>query len=526
MTAIAIRANFQAPAMPSASPRHTGAGGQDFSDALHAKSGVSAKNADADKNDGADLGHRVDPGAMHGSDRDQKVDKAKSESDGHGAKDDDKADDEKDDDEKDVDAKGGALPMHVRAERALVLAQSWQGANSTEPAPHPKGAAGKAAPETAGVNPVPSATGKTGTITNDIAATIFGIDGKAPTNGNQIAVDLPASGGNLDKLSQAAAPSAQALPAPPKTAGATPEPALTANPIVKDAVVSRPAGPQIAAASPTMAANAPALRNGSDTQPTPAQASTPAAGSPAGPGMVVSPDTSDGSAGDGYTPDDQAGADQKSASKSLQGATNQAATASGNTRSDMPLPTAQMTPASGSAASFAGAIARGGALGRYAAQAAAASMPGAPAGSVPVQSLRIQLRPIELGAVTANLKYVGKQLSIDVEVETSDAQRRLSSDSGDIVKSLQSLGFQVDKITVRQVQPHAQAQAQAMHRDASAGGFAGGQGNTPFSMSGHSERNSGGRQHNSENGYENGSEQGVGTVQPASESRTRGGVFI
>ena len=116
-----------------------------------------------------------------------------------------------------------------------------------------------------------------------------------------------------------------------------------------------------------------------------------------------------------------------------------------------------------------------------------------------------------------------------VQVETPDAQRRLSSDSSDIVKSLQSLGFQIDKVTVRQVQPQVQAQgqpqAQSTARDGSAGGFAG-QGGA-FSMSGQSERQAGQNRQGSGNGYEDASDRGgIGMVQTASDRLPGRGVFI
>jgi len=217
----------------------------------------------------------------------------------------------------------------------------------------------------------------------------------------------------------------------------------------------------------------------------------------------------------------------------LDGATPPAA-AGGNAPAT-PLPTAQMFPASGSATSFASALAEGGALARYTRSAAAAMAAGAPAGSLPVQSLSIQLRPVELGAVTANLKYAGSGLTIDIEVQTAEAHRRLSNDSSDIVKSLQSLGFQVDKVTVRQAlaqsQPQSQPQnqpqqGQTLARDGSAGGF-GSQGGSAFSMSGQSsERQGGGRRQGPESGYEDTSERGVGMVRQTADRLPRRGVFI
>jgi chemotaxis protein MotD len=194
-----------------------------------------------------------------------------------------------------------------------------------------------------------------------------------------------------------------------------------------------------------------------------------------------------------------------------------------------PLPAAQMFPLSNSAPSFAGALAQGGALARYT-SAAAAIAAGTPPGSLPAQSLSIQLRPVELGAVTANLKYAGSGLTIDIQVETAEAHRRLSNDSTDIVKSLQSLGFQVDKVTVRQAsaqpqsqgQPQGQTQGQAMGRDGSAAGFAG-QGGAQSSMSGQS--GAGGHRQDTENRHDQTADR-VGMVQQTANRLPRRGVFI
>jgi chemotaxis protein MotD len=195
-----------------------------------------------------------------------------------------------------------------------------------------------------------------------------------------------------------------------------------------------------------------------------------------------------------------------------------------------PLPAAQMFPLSNSAPSFAGALAQGGALARYTSAAAAAIAAGTPPGSLPAQSLSIQLRPVELGAVTANLKYAGSGLTIDIQVETAEAHRRLSNDSTDIVKSLQSLGFQVDKVTVRQAlaqpqsqgQPQGQTQGQAMGRDGSAAGFAG-QGGAQSSMSGQS--GAGGHRQDTENRHDQTADR-VGMVQQTANRLPRRGVFI
>jgi chemotaxis protein MotD len=78
-------------------------------------------------------------------------------------------------------------------------------------------------------------------------------------------------------------------------------------------------------------------------------------------------------------------------------------------------------------------------------QNSSASTPGA-------QVLKIQLRPVELGMVTANLHLVGEQLSVEIEVENAEAYNRLSSDRDAINSALRGLGFDVDRVTILQPQ--------------------------------------------------------------------------
>ncbi|WP_432287110.1 flagellar hook-length control protein FliK [Aminobacter sp. BA135] len=94
-------------------------------------------------------------------------------------------------------------------------------------------------------------------------------------------------------------------------------------------------------------------------------------------------------------------------------------------------------------------------------QNSASSTPGA-------QALKIQLRPVELGMVTANLHLTGEQLSVEIEVENTEAYNRLSSDREAINSALRGLGFDVDRVTILQPQStNARADGSA------ANGFAG-----------------------------------------------------
>lgn len=69
-----------------------------------------------------------------------------------------------------------------------------------------------------------------------------------------------------------------------------------------------------------------------------------------------------------------------------------------------------------------------------------------------MRSLKLQLHPAELGMVTANLKAAGDRLSVELHVENSEAYHRLSADSDAIVKSLQTLGYDIDRVSILQPQ--------------------------------------------------------------------------
>ncbi|SFO12223.1 chemotaxis protein MotD [Mesorhizobium sp. NFR06] len=83
--------------------------------------------------------------------------------------------------------------------------------------------------------------------------------------------------------------------------------------------------------------------------------------------------------------------------------------------------------------------------------------------AVPTHVLKIELHPSELGSVTASLRLSGEQLSIEMKPETHEAYRRLTTDSEAIIKSMRSLGFDVDKVTILQpsIATHAASRADA-----------------------------------------------------------------
>ncbi len=65
-----------------------------------------------------------------------------------------------------------------------------------------------------------------------------------------------------------------------------------------------------------------------------------------------------------------------------------------------------------------------------------------------LNTLKIQLHPIELGLVTATLRLKDDELQVELKVENGDAFRQLRDDQGEMVKALRAQGFAVDQINV------------------------------------------------------------------------------
>lgn len=147
-----------------------------------------------------------------------------------------------------------------------------------------------------------------------------------------------------------------------------------------------------------------------------------------------------------------------------------------------------------------------------------------PSPSVAVGShmLKIELHPAELGMVTANLRLAGGQLSIELKPENQEAHRRLSSDTDTLVKSLQGLGFNVDKVTV--LQPSVAASA-TPRTDAPTTANPGGRDASSFQPGG-SGANGGtsGGQQSGRNSGNDGHQGRHGGTHPL--ERTGGGLFI
>nr|WP_295469545.1 flagellar hook-length control protein FliK [Mesorhizobium sp.] len=104
------------------------------------------------------------------------------------------------------------------------------------------------------------------------------------------------------------------------------------------------------------------------------------------------------------------------------------------------------------------------------------TQPGAPA---QLKSLKIQLNPVELGAVTAHLRIKDDIVTVELSAETADAQRQLTTDADTIAKSLRALGLDIDRVTVQvasrsdaqpQPEPNGQSRQQGFAADGGAGG--------------------------------------------------------
>ena len=80
-------------------------------------------------------------------------------------------------------------------------------------------------------------------------------------------------------------------------------------------------------------------------------------------------------------------------------------------------------------------------------------------------TLKIQLNPLELGMVTARLTVAGEQLAIEIQVQSSDAHKRLSSEHDAIVKALRAVGYDVDRVTIQQSPSSANASNQQANTD-------------------------------------------------------------
>ncbi len=65
-----------------------------------------------------------------------------------------------------------------------------------------------------------------------------------------------------------------------------------------------------------------------------------------------------------------------------------------------------------------------------------------------VNTLKIQMNPLNLGLVTATMRLSGDALNVDLKVESGAAYRQLKEDHGKILEALRSQGYAVDNVTI------------------------------------------------------------------------------
>ena len=101
------------------------------------------------------------------------------------------------------------------------------------------------------------------------------------------------------------------------------------------------------------------------------------------------------------------------------------------------------------AASVTGAIAADGEWAAALQSTAATAQPEAwsQAGKT-LNTLKIQMHPIDLGTVTATLRLKDDELQVDLKVETGEAFRQLRDDQSEMVKALRAQGFAVDHVNI------------------------------------------------------------------------------
>ncbi len=97
-----------------------------------------------------------------------------------------------------------------------------------------------------------------------------------------------------------------------------------------------------------------------------------------------------------------------------------------------------------------------------------------------VNTLKIQMHPLDLGVITATMRLKADELTVNIQVHSGEAYRQLTLDQDKIARSLQDQGFSVDSVNIQLMasdrtssnmsdQPQDRGQQQA--RDSSAGTF-------------------------------------------------------
>lgn len=81
-----------------------------------------------------------------------------------------------------------------------------------------------------------------------------------------------------------------------------------------------------------------------------------------------------------------------------------------------------------------------------------------------VNTLKLQMTPIELGMVTATLRLAGDALSVHLTVDNRAAHAQLTEDSSGIMEALKNQGFSIDQVTVS-IAPASQADSTGQMAD-------------------------------------------------------------
>lgn len=139
-----------------------------------------------------------------------------------------------------------------------------------------------------------------------------------------------------------------------------------------------------------------------------------------------------------------------------------------------------------------------------------------------VNTLKIQMNPIDLGLVTATLRLQGDALNVDLKVSTGAAYRQLKEDHGKMLEALRAQGYAVDSVTISMAPtPTSDAgQASTQNGGSQQQAFAQGQGGEAQERQNQqAQRNTGGFNDAGESGVE-------GASSGAAGGSSTGGVYL
>ncbi|KRB49722.1 hypothetical protein ASE04_13980 [Rhizobium sp. Root708] len=139
-----------------------------------------------------------------------------------------------------------------------------------------------------------------------------------------------------------------------------------------------------------------------------------------------------------------------------------------------------------------------------------------------VNTLKIQMNPIDLGLVTATLRLQGDALNVDLKVSTGAAYRQLKDDHGKMLEALRAQGYAVDSVTISMAPTPASdaGQASTQNGGSQQQAFAQGQGGEAQERQNQqAQRNTGGFNDAGESGVE-------GASSGAAGGSSTGGVYL